>query len=188
MRLCSRMRSCGSTKCCRCLPPSCASPKSKVARPGDSSPRSILARLATELAESFAPVVLDSGRTLLWSIEPGLTIEGDRELLSQAGINLLENALRHTPAGTIIRLTLVSAGAHACFQVVDNGPGVAKADRDKVVKRFTRLDRSRNTSGFGLGLNLVAAVAKSAWRALAAEGCQSGTVGDARTPPGQAEG
>ena len=56
-----------------------------------------LSALATELAESFAPVVLDSGRTLLWSIEPGLTIEGDRELLSQAGINLIENAQRHTP-------------------------------------------------------------------------------------------
>jgi signal transduction histidine kinase len=119
-----------------------------------------LSALATELAESFVPVALDSGRTLLWSVEPGLTIEGDRELLSQAGINLLENALRHTPAGTIIRLTLVSAVAHACFQVVDNGPGVAKADRDKVVKRFGRLDRSRNTGGYGLGLNLVAAVAK----------------------------
>ena len=119
-----------------------------------------LSALATELAESFAPVVLDSGRTLLWSIEPGLTIEGDRELLSQAGINLIENAQRHTPDGTIIRLTLVSAGPRACLQVVDNGPGVAKADRDKIVKRFGRLDRSRNTSGYGLGLNLVAAVAK----------------------------
>jgi signal transduction histidine kinase len=119
-----------------------------------------LSALAIELAESFAPVALDSDRTILWSIEPGLTIEGDRELLSQAGINLLENALRHTPAGTIVRLTLVSAGAHACLQVVDNGPGVAKPDRDKVVKRFARLDRSRNTSGYGLGLNLVAAVAR----------------------------
>ena len=75
----------------------------------------------------------------------------------------------------------MSAGAHACFQVVDNGPGVAKADRDKVVKRFARLDRSRNTSGYGLGLNLVAAVAKLHGGRLLSEGCQSGTVGDARS-------
>ena len=87
-----------------------------------------LSALAAELAESIAPVVDRQRPNHAWSIEPGLTVKGDRELLSQAGINLLENAQRHTPAGTIIRLTLTSAGSVACLQVVDNGPGVAKAD------------------------------------------------------------
>lgn len=116
--------------------------------------------LATELAESYAPAVRDEGRTLIWSIEPGLTVTGDRELLAQAGANLLENAQRHTPEGTLIRLTLAAVGDRVCLQVVDNGPGVAKADRGRIVERFKRLDQSRNTAGYGLGLNLVSAIAK----------------------------
>jgi signal transduction histidine kinase len=119
-----------------------------------------LTALTIELAESYAPVVQDQGRTLLWSIEPDATVEGDRELLSQAAINLLENAQRHTPLGTIIRLTLVVARDRVCLQVVDNGPGVPTADLPRMAKRFTRLETSRNTAGYGLGLNLVNAVAR----------------------------
>jgi signal transduction histidine kinase len=116
--------------------------------------------LVSELAESFAPSFEDLGRTLLWSVEENLSIEGDRELLAQAMINLLENAQRHTPVASIVRLTLVSAGQLVCMQVVDNGPGVPKSDLDRVTKRFARLESARNTEGFGLGLSLVSAVAK----------------------------
>ena len=116
--------------------------------------------LATELSETYAPAVRDGGRNLLWLIEPNLTIDGDRELIAQAGANLIENAQLHTPPATLIRLTLVSAGTHICLQVSDNGPGVAKADRSRIVERFKRLDPSRDTPGYGLGLNLVDAVAK----------------------------
>ena len=119
-----------------------------------------LSALTTELAESYAPAVQDNGATLLWSIEPDLKALGDRELLAQAAINLIENAQRHTPPGTVIRLTLVGAGDWLCLQVVDDGPGVATSDLPRIVKRFTRLDSSRNTSCYGLGLNLVDAVAK----------------------------
>jgi signal transduction histidine kinase len=119
-----------------------------------------LSALVTELAESFAPSFEEESRPLLWSVESGIELDGDRELLAQAVINLLENAQRHTPAGSIIRLTLTSAGAQVCVQVVDNGPGVPKADLDRVTKRFTRLESARNTEGYGLGLSLVSAVAK----------------------------
>jgi hypothetical protein len=119
-----------------------------------------ISALVTELAESFAPSIEDEGRTLLWSIEPGLTVEGDRELLAQAFINLIENAQRHTPAGTVIRLTLVLANDRVCVHVADNGPGVPKSDLDRVTRRFARLESSRNTAGYGLGLSLVSAVAK----------------------------
>lgn len=119
-----------------------------------------MSTLTRELAESYAPAIQDKGRTLLWSIEPGLTVFGDAELLAQAGINLLENAQRHTPVGTVIRLTLVAAGDSVCLRVVDNGPGVSQVDLRRIVKRFARLERSRSTSGYGLGLNLVSAVAK----------------------------
>lgn len=119
-----------------------------------------LSEMATDLADSYEPAVQDAGSTLLSSIEPDLTLFGDRELLAQATINLIENAQRHTPSGTVIRLTLVSSGALVWLGVTDNGPGVAKADLPKIVKRFARLETSRNTAGYGLGLNLVSAVAK----------------------------
>jgi hypothetical protein len=119
-----------------------------------------LSALATELAESFAFLVEVGGRTLLWSIDPGVFVDGDRELLAQACINLLENAQRHTPAGTVIRLTVVAGGDLAYFAVVDSGPGVPKADLPRITKRFARLESSRNTAGYGLGLSLVDAVAK----------------------------
>ncbi|MEO7504778.1 MAG: HAMP domain-containing sensor histidine kinase [Sphingomicrobium sp.] len=119
-----------------------------------------ISALTLELAENYAPAIRDGGRDLLWSVEPGLTLTGDKELIAQALANLLENAQRHTPVGTLIRLTLVAVGSSACFQVNDNGPGVAKADRGRIVERFQRLDCSRNTPGHGLGLNLVDAVAR----------------------------
>jgi len=96
----------------------------------------------------------------LWSIEPGLTVEGDRELLAQALVNLIENAQSHTPPGTLIRLTAIRAGEHVCLQVMDDGPGVPEPDLVRIARRFTRLDTSRNRKGFGLGLNLVRAAAR----------------------------
>lgn len=119
-----------------------------------------LSALVTELAETFAPSFTDEGQTLLWSIEPGIETEGERELLAQAIINLLENAKRHTPQGTLVRLTLVRAGRLALVGVTDNGPGVPKADLERVTRRFARLENSRNTAGYGLGLSLVGAVAR----------------------------
>ena len=119
-----------------------------------------ISALALDLAQSYAPAIGDGDRNLTWSIEPGLTMIGDRQLIGQAVANLLENAQRHTPAGTSIGLTLVAAGDMIRLQVDDNGPGVAAADHDQLVARFKRLDRSRHTAGHGLGLNLVNAVAK----------------------------
>lgn len=116
--------------------------------------------LLTEVAESFSLAFEDVGRTFLWSIEPDLVVNGDRDLLAQAMINLVENAQRHTPPDTIVRMTAVSAGDIVSMQVEDNGPGVPKADLGRITKRFARLESSRNTAGHGLGLSLVSAVAK----------------------------
>jgi signal transduction histidine kinase len=118
-----------------------------------------LSDLITDLAESYSPAFEDCARKLLWSIEPAVVVEGDRELLAQAVINLLENARRHTPALTIIRLALFSAPGLACIQVADTGPGVPTVDLGRITRRFTRVETSRSTAGYGLGLNLVSAVA-----------------------------
>ncbi|MEO6255975.1 MAG: HAMP domain-containing sensor histidine kinase [Sphingomicrobium sp.] len=119
-----------------------------------------LSALVTDLAESYAPAVREAGRSLSWTIAPGLTITGDRELIAQAVTNLLENAQRHTPAGTDVHIGLQHVGQSIEISVADNGPGVAPADRDRIAHRFIRLESSRTRAGHGLGLNLVAAVAR----------------------------
>lgn len=119
-----------------------------------------LSVLVTELAESYSPAVVDGGRVLLWSIDPDLVVEGDRELIAQAVSNLLENAQRHTPMDTTIRLSAAAANDRILITVADNGPGVPAADHALITDRFRRLDRSRNTPGHGLGLNLVKAIAE----------------------------
>jgi hypothetical protein len=119
-----------------------------------------LSILVAEVAESYAPAAADGGRTLIWSVVPGLCVDGDRELLAQALVNLVENAQRHTPPGTAIRIALAAEGGTIRLSVADDGPGVAAADRERIVQRFIRLEHSRTTPGHGLGLNLVAAVAR----------------------------
>ncbi len=86
---------------------------------------------------------------------------GDRNLLSQAIANLLDNALKHTPAGGTIRLSARTDGnGRPEILVSDTGPGIPVESRGRVLERFARLDRSRSTRGSGLGLSVVAATAR----------------------------
>ena len=119
-----------------------------------------LSSMLTELAESYAAAFEDEGRTLDWSIEPNLTVEGDRDLLAQAVVNLLENAQLHTPQEAAVRMNVSSSATLVKIEVADNGPGVPETDLPNITKRFSRLEASRNTQGHGLGLSLVSAVAK----------------------------
>ena len=141
-----------------------------------------LTGLLTDLAESFAPAIHDGGRSLVWSIEPGLIVEGDRELLAQAVVNLVENAQRHTPVGTVVRLTAEGDNRLVRIRVADNGPGVPNADLHRVVRRFARLESSRNTAGYGLGLNLVSAVAALHGGRLLLKNAGPGLVATAELP------
>ena len=87
-----------------------------------------------------------------------IAIEGDRELVAQAFINLVNNAQVHTPTDSAIHVQLTEDGGDARLAVSDNGPGVPPKDRERIVKRFTRLETSRSSPGHGLGLNLVTAI------------------------------
>jgi signal transduction histidine kinase len=117
-----------------------------------------LTLVVTEIAESYAPAFADSGRTLGWSIAPGITVLGDRELIAQALINLLDNALLHTPPGTPVAVSLEADAHVATVSVADAGPGVPPGDHARILQRFARGEASRTTPGNGLGLSLVAAV------------------------------
>jgi signal transduction histidine kinase len=84
---------------------------------------------------------------------------GDRELLAQALTNLLDNAIKYTPAGGQIDLELKLNDERAIVVVADSGPGVPPGERERVLNRFARLDEARSKPGNGLGLALVRAVA-----------------------------
>jgi len=141
-----------------------------------------LTALAEDLVDSYAPAVADKGRTLACDIAPGIAVPGDRELIAQAVINLLDNAQAHTPPGTAIRLTLRAEPGIARLEVADDGPGVAAADRARIVERFVRLDRSRAAHGHGLGLNLVDAIARAHGGTLAIEDAAPGLSAVLRLP------
>jgi signal transduction histidine kinase len=117
-----------------------------------------LSDVFTRILEAYAAVAEDEGKTLTARIAPGLAIPGDRELLTQMIANLVENAIRHTPVGTRIELTLAAGPRGPVGGVADTGPGIPEGARRHVFRRFFRLDRSRTMPGSGLGLSLVAAI------------------------------
>jgi len=97
---------------------------------------------------------------LTTQIDASISLDGDRDLLFQALINLLDNAIKYTPAGGAVSLELKRCGTTADIVVSDTGSGIAEAERGKVGQRFYRLESSRSTPGSGLGLSLVKAVAR----------------------------
>ena len=115
---------------------------------------------ADAVVDAFLPDAEEGGRTLAGEVAPGVTIPGDQELLTQMLANLVENALRHTPPGTRIRVRLAAVAGGSLLAVEDDGPGVPEEERARILQRFYRGERSRTTPGNGLGLNLVAAVAE----------------------------
>lgn len=119
-----------------------------------------LSRVVDNVCDAYTAVAEDTERRLVAKIEPGITLNGDRELLTQMLANLLENALRHTPARTLIEVRLERHRHAPRLVVSDNGSGIPAGERERVFRRFYRLDQSRATPGSGLGLSLVAAVAK----------------------------
>ncbi len=107
---------------------------------------------------AFAPVAEDRGKTLVAGALAEATLMGDAELLTQLVTNLVENALLHTPRGILVSLALRIEGDEAVVAVSDDGPGIPEAERANVLRRFYRLEASRETSGAGLGLALVNAI------------------------------
>jgi signal transduction histidine kinase len=118
-----------------------------------------LSTALTELVETYLPDAEATGHVLDSAIQPDITVIGDRRLLTQLTANLLDNALRHTPAGTQVQVALHRSGSAVVLRVSDDGPGVPDADKDRLFERFSRAETSRSTNGHGLGLALVGAIA-----------------------------
>jgi len=120
-----------------------------------------LCLLLTDLAEIYSPIVEEAGQTLLFN-EPSTriaSINGDRDLIRQLVSNLLANAIHHCPAGTLITLDLeTNARGRPALSVADTGHGIPADERENVLRRLYRLEKSRTTPGSGLGLSMVKAI------------------------------
>jgi len=115
-----------------------------------------LADLVESVAGLYEPVAEDAGQRLVVEIEEAAPVTGDKTLLGQLLVNLIENAMRHAGPSAEIHVRLQGTE----IVVSDNGPGIPEAERTNVLRRLYRLDSSRSTPGAGLGLSLVAAIAE----------------------------
>ena len=126
------------------------------------------AEIARDVSELYEPLAEENGLTLKVEAPGPALIKAHRELISQALANLIDNAIKYAASGADKGLAnpgeiFVMAGVegdHVSVSVRDNGPGIAESERSRVVERFVRLEQSRSKPGSGLGLSLVAAVAR----------------------------
>lgn len=128
-----------------------------------------LAAMVEDLSELYAPAAEEAGLSLAWQCDTAgpIDIRANRQLIGQAIANLIENAIKYgtptataRPGDTGITVALRVASNRAEVILADRGTGIAAADRDRAVRRFVRLEASRTKPGTGLGLSLVAAVAR----------------------------
>jgi len=119
-----------------------------------------LAALATSTAEQMCLLAEDKGITISSNAPRPVAIEGDRARLKQVVVNLLDNAIKYTPDGGRIRLSVVASDGKAVLEVEDNGIGIPVGARPHIFERFFRVDkaRSREMGGAGLGLSIVKSI------------------------------
>jgi signal transduction histidine kinase len=135
------------------------------------------AAIVGDVAELYEPAAEAAGLAIAVSAQPGLILLANRELVSQAVANLVDNAIKYSAGATApaaggaapsspvaapspITISLAQVGRSVEIAVADRGPGVAPQDRARALQRFVRLEKSRSLPGAGLGLSLVAAVAR----------------------------
>jgi signal transduction histidine kinase len=122
-------------------------------------------RAVRDVAELYEPVAEERGMRLDVNVGPGPEIKGNRQLIVQAVVNLVENAIKYSGMremqnDALIAIDLQDRPDAIEIVVADNGRGIAAEDRERVLKRFVRLEKSRTEPGTGLGLSLVQAVAR----------------------------
>ena len=118
-----------------------------------------LQSVAADVVELYEPLADERGVKLTLVPSGDVAIEGNRSLIAQALANLVDNAIKYTPADGAVRISAHTGENSVELSVSDSGPGIPLEDRARVVDRFVRLEASRHSPGTGLGLSLVAAVA-----------------------------
>jgi signal transduction histidine kinase len=126
------------------------------------------AEIARDVGELYEPLADQKGLALKVDAPLAARVRGNRELVSQALANLVDNAIKYAGpetskingAAAEIVVSAAAEGDRITLSVADRGPGIADADRGHVVERFVRLEQSRSQPGSGLGLSLASAVAR----------------------------
>lgn len=131
-----------------------------------------LGSLVHDVAELYEPVAEEAGLRLAIATADGIEIRANRQLVGQAVANLVDNAIKYSarvvvagggaghPRETTVSVDVATRGDNAEISVADRGPGIEAKDRERAFRRFVRLEKSRTQPGTGLGLSLVAAVAR----------------------------
>jgi signal transduction histidine kinase len=135
-----------------------------------------LAPLLREVSDLYEPIAEDKHVALQVEAKDGAVVHGDRDLLFEAVANLVDNAVKFTPAGGRVELSLLRREGETVIRVSDTGPGIPEDERGVVTKRFYRSDKSRGTEGLGLGLSLVAAIVNLHGFRLTIGGCPGATA------------
>lgn len=152
-----------------------------------------LANLAREIVDLYQPEAGTHGIALAFDGDEHAMLYGNQQLLAQALVNLVENALKYVPAGGRVAVTVTAAseghgngpGNELILTVADNGPGVPAEDRQRILQPFIRLDRDHNQTGSGLGLSLVAAVMRLHRATVELLDNHPGLLVRCRIPPGK---
>jgi two-component system OmpR family sensor kinase len=100
-------------------------------------------------------------RTVVLDIPRSVVVEGDEASLRQVAVNLVSNAIRHTPDSTGVKIRVVEQGDMALLEVEDSGPGMTQEDAKRAFDRFWQADSSRSRSGAGLGLAIVRGIVEA---------------------------
>ena len=119
-----------------------------------------LVDIAREVVELYDAAAEENGNSLTIKGNGEVQAVGDRDLIFDAIANLVDNAIKHGRAGGNVAVACESVNGHPVVSITDNGPGIPADQHEQVFKRFYRLEQSRYTPGNGLGLSLVAAVAR----------------------------
>ena len=141
--------------------------------------RVALDEIAADIIDLYEPIAETRQIGLAATGADAVHMHGDRDLLIELAANLIDNAIKFTPSGGDVGISIRASGPHAVLRVADTGPGIPEAEREAVLGRFYRSDKSRHIEGSGLGLSLVGAIARLHDASL--------TIGDARPgadPPG----
>jgi hypothetical protein len=156
--------------------------RAEAGQAGDAMTEFDAAEIAHDVGELYEPLAEEKGIVLKVEADTAAPVKGNRELVSQAVANLVDNAIKYGDAHNgeangvkpEIVVRALSEGDRILLTVADRGPGIAEGDRSRVVERFVRLEQSRSQPGLGLGLSLASAVARLHGGALTLEDNQPG--------------
>ncbi len=120
-----------------------------------------LTGLVRKARELFEPAAEDKGVALSCDLQNGSHLIGDTRMIQRMLSNLLDNAIKYTPSGGSVRISLSEDDAQVAVSIEDSGMGISPKDLPRIFERFYRCDQSRSQAGIGLGLSLARAVARA---------------------------